>query len=284
MWRAVWDVTDGREVCILEGNDAPAEFSPDGRRLFSLQATYHGKFLRVWDAATGDLLAVMPVKAVERMSLHPDGLRCAVASDIAGTWIVDARPLTDELRSKREAHNLVAHFIRKPVLKDELLEQLPKMKTISEPVKREALALAAALGSLGEFLARTVWDIIQYPDRSEDQYRRALQVLEEANRVSPNSGSVLNELGIAQFRLGRFKDAIVTLENAFKINTSGPCSPPAGDLIFLAMAQHRLGQKEEARKTLARARDRKFYPGNISPHVWREAEALIEGKANKPKQ
>src|SRR5262249_23160453 len=34
--RAVWDVTDGREVCALKGDDVPAVFSPDGTRLFSL--------------------------------------------------------------------------------------------------------------------------------------------------------------------------------------------------------------------------------------------------------
>ncbi len=281
---AVWDVTDGREVCTLEGNTTSASFSPDGMRLFSLLRTSLGGSLRVWDAATGDLLASIPVKAIANLSLHPDGLRCAVSAESRGTWIVDARPLSDDRRWKRDAHNLVAHLACKPLLKDELLEQLQKMKTISEPVRREALALVASLESTSEILARAAFEIIQYPDRSQDEYRRALRWVEEANRVSPNNGSALNALGIAQYRLGRFNDAAVNLEIAFKINTSGPCSPPAGDLIFLAMAQHRLGAEEEARKTLAQARDPKMRPRFIGPHLWCEAEALIEGKAAELKK
>jgi WD40 repeat protein len=183
---AVWDVTDGREVCALKGNDVPAVFSPDGMRLFSVKpiSLFRG-LLRVWDAATGDLLASIPVQASSAVSLHPDGWRCAVASTFYGTWIVDARPLTPELRRKRDAHNLVAHLICKPMVKEELLDQLTRMKTISEALRREALALARDLEVPRWVFVLPARDIVLHPDRPEDEYRRALQWLEEANRISP---------------------------------------------------------------------------------------------------
>jgi WD40 repeat protein len=283
---AVWDVNDDQEVYLLKGNDVPAVFSPDGMRLFSLKGTslYTG-LLRVWDAATGELLASIPVQANSEVSLHPDGWRCAVASRFYGTWIVDARPLTPDLRRKRDAHNLVAHLICKPMLKEELIDQLTRMKTISEALRREALALARDLEIPRWVFVLPARDIVLYPDRPEDQYRRALRWLEEANRISPRDGHVVKLLGMALYRLGRFKDAAVILNSSFELNAaSSQFNPPAGDLVFLAMAQHRLGQKEDARRTLAQARDPKFQPGSVSPHVWREARALIEGEGDGPKK
>jgi hypothetical protein len=47
------------------------------------------------------------------------------------------------------------------------------------------------------------------------------------------------------------------------------------------MAQHRRGLEEEARKTLDQARRSR---GTVSPHVWHEAEVLIEGKMDELKK
>jgi WD40 repeat protein len=281
--REVWDVADRRQVCLLTGNNAPAEFSPDGMRLFSLKGTsLSNGLLQVWDPTTGDLLASIPVQAnqAQGVSLHPDGWRCACSSPL-GTWILDGQPLTPELRRKRDAHNLVAHLIWKPMLKDELIDQLTSMNHISESLRREALALARTVEIPSWVYVYAAWDIVLYPDRPEEQYRRALRWIEEANRVSPNDGEVLNELGMALYRLGQFKEAAEQLERAFKINRSGFLSP-ARDLVFLAMAEHRLGREKEARKTLAEARKPSMGPGQVSPHVWDEAKALIEGKPNEP--
>src|SRR5262249_61443547 len=108
---------------------------------------------------------------------------------------------------------------------------------------------------------------------------RAIQWLKEADRISPSDGHVLLPLGMALYRLGRFKDAAVILNSSFEINAaSSKFTPPAGDLVFLAMAQYRLGQKEDARRTLAQAKGPKFQPGSVSPHGWREGEALIQGE------
>jgi hypothetical protein len=72
-------------------------------------------------------------------------------------------------------------------------------------------------------------------------------------------------------------------------------SPPLGkaghshpsDVAFLAMTQHRLGQKDEARTTLARLREIMKAPtwaaNEEAKAFLREATQLIEGSAAQPK-
>jgi WD40 repeat protein len=282
----VWDISDGRQLYELKGNTSPAQFSRDGMRLFSMKVdTRASSLLQVWDAATGHLLSSIPVQADSRVSLHPDGWRVAVSSLSMGTWIVDARPLTSELRLERDAHNLVAHLVRQPLLKDEILDKLKQMNTISDSLRREALVLAENFEPPADILEVAAWDIVQYADRSDDQYRRALRWLEEANQLHPNNGAILSSLGLALYRLGRLEEAVINLEHAFKINMSGYYNPPRRDLVCLAMVQHQLGRNDQARKTFARSQDDEIKNRETAPrHLVREAEALIAGKMYGPSQ
>jgi len=91
---------------------------------------------------------------------------------------------------------------------------------------------------------------------------------------------VLNTLGAALYRAGRFEDAIRRLEEGIQLRGGGQGNP--FDWLFLAMAHHRLGHREEARRWLDRLRD---YQPTGSPDqftqelelrlVRSEAEALI---------
>jgi tetratricopeptide (TPR) repeat protein len=55
----------------------------------------------------------------------------------------------------------------------------------------------------------------------------------------------LNTLGVAYYRLGRWQEAIYTLNKAVKAK---PIGATAWDAFFLAMSHHRLGHHAEARK------------------------------------
>jgi WD40 repeat protein/Flp pilus assembly protein TadD len=66
-----------------------------------------------------------------------------------------------------------------------------------------------------------------------------------------NKSFCLNTLGAALYRAGRFKDAIRRLEEAIQVR--GGEHP--GDWPFLAMAHHRLGHREKARRWLDRLRE-----------------------------
>ena len=80
-----------------------------------------------------------------------------------------------------------------------------------------------------------------------------------------------------------------TLPRSDKINSAGPNGPQPADLAFLAMTQHQLGQPAPARATLARLRETlqqdPRWANDADAHAFlREAEALIEGDAAKPKE
>src|SRR5262245_12843277 len=65
----------------------------------------------------------------------------------------------------------------------------------------------------------------------------------------PENTASLTTLGIAQHRLGQDNDALTTLLRAEKLNGDSP-----GEVAFLAMTYQRLGQGDNAQACMARMR------------------------------
>jgi WD40 repeat protein/serine/threonine protein kinase len=276
---AVWDAASGRQICALESNDVVAVFSPDGKRLFSTSQTRSSSgHLRVWDAATGDLLLAIRVPGDSGLAVHPDGLRCAVTSLDTGTWLIDARPLTPQLRRRREAHNLVAHLFRRPMLKEEILPFLRGMKTISEDVRRDALALADRQEGDARWLNLVATETLSQSSRTLGELRQAARWAKEAHRLAPARGDFANTYGAALYYAREYPEAEVVLERSLELNRKYDRKQLTYDYIFLAMTRWQLGRPKEAKAVLDLARDPKTRYWGVLPHVWREAEALIEGK------
>ena len=124
---------------------------------------------------------------------------------------------------------------------------------------------------------RAGWAAARQPYLNAFQYRFALRQAEAACRLAPEQSKYRTTLGVAQYRVGQYQQALATLTQA------GPPNPgvPA-DLAFLAMAQHQLAQKEQARATLARLRETMKEPRWAKEEearaFLREAEALLEWK------
>jgi serine/threonine-protein kinase len=130
--------------------------------------------------------------------------------------------------------------------------------------------------------ARTARACLLLP-AAEDDLRHAAALAERAAAVDPSEypwlyPQFLSVRGLADYRLGRFERAITTLRE----DPSRGLNPTAPRLV-LAMALHRSGQLEEARKVLAAAvLAYDWRPGQVTNqngwivHVLRrEAEALI---------
>ena len=119
------------------------------------------------------------------------------------------------------------------------------------------------------------WVVVRQPGREAEKYLRALRWAEAARRVAPDSGVVLNTLGVAQYRTGRHAQAVATLARADGLNKGTPA-----DLAFLAMAHRRLGQMEQARALLALIRETLRQPrwetDEEARSFLREAEDLIQ--------
>jgi hypothetical protein len=274
---AVWDVASGREICRLKGNDPLTAFSLDGQRLFSVtQTSSTSGIFRVWDATTGDLLLATTVPG-GRLTVHPDGWRCAVASGRTGVWVVDARPPTPELRVQHQAQGLVAYLFRKQVVKEDVSPALLALRTISEPVREAALAQARQLENDADLINDVVSEVLPASDRPPEEYRRALRWAEEGARLAPDEGYVVQNVGIALYRVGRYEEAATVLRRTYEMN------PKAGvnsqwDLLFLAMAEAKLGRQDDAKATFKRVS-----PRAVRADVWREAQELIEGIAAEPR-
>jgi len=90
----------------------------------------------------------------------------------------------------------------------------------------------------------------------------------------------LNTLGAALYRAGRYDEAIGRLEEAVRarggVGMGGVGMPE--DWVFLAMAHHRLGHPDEARRWLDRLREHQ--PSMAPDQFWYELEVrLLRGEA-----
>jgi len=160
-------------------------------------------------------------------------------------------PLTSEARAHIEGKGLVQFLFGKELEKDQVLDIIRARATISDAVRQEALASVEHWQPDvdSNALNNASWAVVRRSDAKPGEYKVALQQAEIICQLEPDNGMYLNTLGIALYRMGRYQDAIDTLLHADKINRGFPA-----DLAFLAMAQHRLGQKAHARATLARLR------------------------------
>jgi tetratricopeptide (TPR) repeat protein len=105
------------------------------------------------------------------------------------------------------------------------------------------------------------------PDLSE-----TVRLAELAVNGAPErrKGDILNTLGAALYRAGRIAEAVRRLEEGIQ-ERKGVSSE--ADWVFLALAHHRLGHHDEARRWLDRFRDRR---PRLGPNAfWRELEIRL---------
>jgi Tol biopolymer transport system component len=279
----VWDAATGQELLTLTGHTewvGGVAFSPDGRRLASAS---HDLTVRIWDAATGHELLILKghTGGINAVAFSPDGRRLASASSDQTVRVWEASPVPAEVWRQRWLVGQVASLFEELLLREEVLAALYKDPTLGGTDREFALRVAQAHEEAPVQLHKVVWKVVYARDSGKEAYARALRWA-EAVRLTPQEGMTLNTLGVAQYRVGRYAEALASLTKSDKLNATKERSFPH-DLAFLAMARHQLGKKDEAKATLARLREVMKQP------VWakqaesqgflREAEELIEGKA-----
>jgi hypothetical protein len=292
----VWDVATGRKLHTLKGHTSQISglaFNPKDGRL----ASTDGHTVKVWDTVSGQELHTLSVPDLRRLygsrvafglehhhlAFSPDGLQLALARNTGSVFLWDARPLRAEVVVEREARGLVEFLFDQPLLKEEVLARLRAHPAISEPVRAQALAMAGWFEDRAVRFQEASWAVVSRPGAAAEQYRQALRWAEIACRLKPKPGEFpggpgpgdmnLSTLGAAQYRVGRYKEAVETLSRGL-VTAEGRA--------FLAMAHHRLGNKAKAQALLAPLRDgsgdRGGYGSSIlirSGGLLEEAEALI---------
>ena len=113
--------------------------------------------------------------------------------------------------------------------------------------------------------------------------RFALAQMTAACELSPDDLAYRTALAAAQYRLGRFQKEFMPKAMA----TLNRCdSTDTRTLALVAMTQHQLDEKEQARASLGRLRLMRADPQSVGADaaaLVREAESLIEGSAGQLK-
>jgi hypothetical protein len=264
----VWDTASGKELRSLKGHlnwIYSVTFSPDGARLASAS---NDQTLKLWDAASGQELRTLKGHAggATSVAFSSDGKRLASACWDGTVYVWDARSLTPDILVEREARDFVEFLCAKPLGKTQVIQNLNCNKTISEPVRQKALAFAGLWQEQPDPWNNASWRVVCKPGADPGRYRLALSQAENACRLAPGNGSYLNTLGVAQYRVGQYKQALGTLSQSEKLNAIQFKGTIPADLAFLAMAHYNLGQIEKAQAYLKRLRE------TMKKALWAENE------------
>jgi hypothetical protein len=223
------------------------------------------------------------------VAFSPDGRRLASAG-VSTVQVWEASPVPDAIWRRRWLVNRVASLFEIPLLRQEVLASLRNDSTLDEADRDFALQVAQTHSENTWQLHQGAWKVVKTRDADKDAYARALRQAEAAVNWVPSEGLMLNTLTVAQYRVGRYADALATLTKVEKLNAAkeeklnaAKEGPFPINLAFLAMTQHKLGKKDEAKATLGRLREIMKQPHWVNDSeatgFLREAEELIEGKA-----
>jgi WD40 repeat protein len=207
------------------------------------------------------------------------------------------QPTAHELR-QREVQRLVDSLFERLIRKSAVLRHLHQDTALDEELREEALARAQIHVQDAEHLNSLSWMVVRTANNSPQSYARALLQAEEACSLTLENGLALNTLGVAQYRVGNYQQAIRTLMRSERLNRDAAGQSAPADLAFLSMAQHRLGLKEQALATLERLRQRMSAPDqakapataaeeatrNENHEFFKEAKETILGKDGSSQQ
>jgi serine/threonine protein kinase len=142
---------------------------------------------------------------------------------------------------------------------------------------REALDLTQKLAAQNaSFENDLAWFLVACADADFRNPARALGIAQKVvDRSAGQDADPWNTLGVAQYRLDKWEDAVASLEKAKKLHKEND----AGDWLFLAMAQWRLGQKQQARESYQRAGEllKKYEYPPAEASRWRAEAAAVLG-------
>ncbi len=276
----LWDANSGSPLSILRGHDKRVycvAFSLDGSRIAS--AAQDGT-LRLWDTESAEALAVLSEEIIASVAFSPNCSRI-MAGSMGGEvllWFtdpVDFRRWCARRGHLRRAESLIHELFARYGFASEVVDHLRSQKDLSANLVESAIVLATRQGDNRRRLNQLSWSIVSLPGRALEDYARALHCAETASQLGPEDGYILTTLGVAQYRAGKFEQALQTLSRSDESNGSD-----AANAAFLAMGHFRLGHTEEASAQVSRLRQlMSEWPWKDDPDAQsflREAGTLIE--------
>jgi WD40 repeat protein/serine/threonine protein kinase len=261
----IWDAATGEAIRMLP-HATPVygvALSPDGRRL---AAACGEGVLRIWDTGSYQDLLRLPGYSsnYHHVAFGPEGRLLVAGGNDRTVKLWDGTPLPPERIRQSQAGSLVRRLYEGLRLKHAVIEHLKEDSTLGADLRKIALSIADQIEEDPLLLNSLSWGVVKWDDGEAEAYRLAVGQAEEACRLVPDHGGYLNTLGVAYYRVGRYEEAVATLERASQARPKGGT---AVDWFALAMSHHRLGHTERVRE---------YYDRAIT--WWRHAEGLSNDK------
>jgi WD40 repeat protein len=269
----LWDTATGREVFTLRGHTAgllEIAFSPDGHRIVSGAIDFTA---RVWDATPlpAGVLAAHEARYQKKLAALKDLTRSTEAAQQAralaqaGRWDRAAAAFGKLVEQEPQNHGLRFASIRSLVRVEDHAGARRACDRLMNANDRANLHIEPR---------PLVWSCVLIPDAVSDQ-AGLVQLAESYNAGRPEAKSIeksdgLNALGAALYRSGRFEEAVRRIEQSIQARDDGG-DPRA--FAFLAMAHHRLGHSDEARRWLDKLMAYRSKAG--ADFFWEEVEIRI---------
>jgi tetratricopeptide (TPR) repeat protein len=190
-----------------------------------------------------------------------------------------------------------------------VIDYLRTSPTISPPARDQALALVDRYReeTCPERFYQASWAVVRRRYLNAFPYQFALRQAETACHLAPEQGRYRTALGAAQYRAGRYPEALASLTQAEQLHRAtaaglalwpAPYLPPLtalwqadqlrkdppANLAFMALTHQGLGQATQARAALARLREAvqqaRFNKDDQTHEMLREAQAVLGVKAS----
>ncbi len=290
----LWELHGGQLLRTLRGHSVrvfSVAFSPDG---FWLVSTSDDGLVKLWDGRppSDDLRVEREAGALLGWLHAGSGTRrdalARLQADLTISHAVRRRamalaPLYAAAQLDREAYRLVEDLGNRPLLREEILQELRRQPGGDEAVRQKALAFAEHYPYDPMRLNEASRKVVRQAGRDPGEYKRALRLAEVACRLAPDNGILLTTLGVAYYRTKQWQLALETLSRSERLNAKLYGASIPADLAFLALACHQLGQKDRARAYLTRLRaavkDWLWVKDKEAQDFLREAEELMGAKS-----
>ncbi len=267
--------------------------SPDGARLVA--ACGDGS-VHVWELLACEEVATLPSGAgpVRVASFSKDGERLIVCHAQDPLVIFEASSAADEVEGKatiQAAWKVIGAYnaalgidIHRSASLDPfpepIIARLMQGPSVPPAIRDTAIELLRRRGYHLNWLNSDAWGVVRAPGATPEQLANALARSEMVDRMFPDDPDYLNTLGTAQYRVGRFEQAITSLRRSEELYARLGRPRMAANYLVIAMAEHQLGRAVDAAASLATGRELMAQPpagaDAENQAFLREAERLIE--------
>jgi len=293
----IYDLSEGKLTSELKGHSGKvhlAEFSPNCKQVLTAS---NDQTVRIWNSTKGESL--LPIRG--KNSGSGKGVQLSALCDPQAIARQSApRDFTYEERNyygllrpvDLQVKAIVDKYKARAVTSEKVIADHKNDVSISNTVLKKAIAIIkkSKINQLVEQGQRvkTAFATVMVPGNSKISYRRALHVAESAlhNAIDPEDTGVLSLLGMAQYRLGAYSNALLNLISSDNVYNATFDERQPMYVAFIAMARSRLGFADlamddlQSYKTLLK--DPRYCSNRGYVLLLMEAERLILNKKKAP--